>query len=208
MAGSWEAGFDIAAREREVIGDPPRIGPAEPEELDDEAMEIIMRLRASSGAGALQEVPAFMRTMIKHKEIFRAQMEMGTMLFNGRLPPRERELAILRIGWLCGAPYEWGQHVVIAKRHGITTEQIDRVREEGSAAPGWSDHERAILSGVEELLANKAISDATWDTLARSWNEEQMIEFPMMVGQYVSTAFVQNSLKVRMEGGIPGLTNR
>lgn len=207
MAGRWNEDFDIAAREREVIGDPPRVGPAEPEELDDEAMAIITRLRASSGAGPLEEVPAFMRTMIKHKDIFRMQMQMGTVLFNGSIPPRERELAILRIGWLCGAPYEYGQHVVIAKRHGITSDEIARVRE-GSSAEGWSDHERAILSGVEELLDNKAISDATWNTLARSWDERQMIEFPMMVGQYVSTALVQNALKVRMEGGIPGLTNR
>lgn len=207
MPDTGEAEFDIAAREREVIGDPPRIGPAEPEELDDEAMEIVMRLRASSGAGEMSEVPSFMRTMIKHKEIFRSQMTMGTVMFNGRIPARERELAILRIGWLCRAPYEYGQHVEIAKRIGITSEEIARVRS-GSASGGWSDHERAILSGVEELLENKAISDATWDTLARSWDEEQMIEFPMLVGQYVCTAFVQNALKIRMEGGIAGLTNR
>jgi len=206
MTGKWSADFDIASREREVIGDPPRIGPVQPEELDEEAMALILKVRDSSGAGALEEVPSFMRTVIRHPGVFRCQMEAGVMLFNGRIPPRERELAILRIGWLCGAPYEYGQHVIIAKRHGITSEQIACVRQ-GSSSPGWSDHERAILAGVEELLDNKAISDATWNTLARSWDEAQMIEFPMMVGQYVSTAFVQNALKVRMEGGIPGLSN-
>jgi len=206
MAGRWDKDYDIAAREREVIGDPPRIGPAGQEDLDEEAMDIVTTLRASSGAGSMDDVPSFMRTMIKHKDVFRCQMQTGTALFNGRIPPRERELAIIRIGWLCGAPYEYGQHVIIAKRHGIASEEIARVRE-GSTAPGWSDHERAILAGVEELLDNKAMSDDTWNTLARTWDEEQMIEFPMVVGQYVSTALVQNALKVRMEEGIPGLTN-
>jgi len=205
MAGKWSEIYDIAAREREVIGDPPRVEAAGAEELDEEAMEIIMKLRASSGAGSMDDVPSFMRTMIKHKDVFRCQMQTGTAMFNGRIPAREREFAIIRIGWLCGAPYEYGQHVVIAKRHGITSEEIARIRE-GSTAAGWSDHERAILSGVEQLLDDKTISDETWNTLAKTWDEEQMIEFPMVVGQYVSTAMVQNALKVRMEGGIPGLT--
>ena len=34
------------------------------------------------------------------------------------LPPRDRELLILRTGWRCRAPYEWGQHVVIARAVG------------------------------------------------------------------------------------------
>lgn len=207
MTARWSENFDVEAREREVIGEPPRIEPAEAGELDEEAMAIITTLRASSGAGEMSEVPAFMRTMIKHKEVFRCQMLTGNALFNGRIPARERELAILRIGWLCGAPYEYGQHVVIAKRRGITSEEIAMVRE-GSGAPGWSDHERAILAGVEELLDNKAMTDATWNRLAATWDEARMIEFAMVVGQYVSTALVQNALRVRMENGIPGLTNR
>lgn len=207
MTARWSENFDVEAREREVIGEPPRIEPAEAGELDEEAMAIITTLRASSGAGEMSEVPAFMRTMIKHKEVFRCQMLTGNALFNGRIPARERELAILRIGWLCGAPYEYGQHVVIAKRRGITSEEIAMVRE-GSGAPGWSDHERAILAGVEDLLDNKAMTDATWNRLAATWDEARMIEFAMVVGQYVSTALVQNALRVRMENGIPGLTNR
>lgn len=206
MTARWSESFDIAARERQVIGDPPRIEPAEADELDEEAMEIVMNLRASSGAGEMSDVPAFMRTMIKHKDVFRCQMQTGTAMFNGRIAPRQRELAILRIGWLCGAPYEYGQHVVIAKRHGITSEEIAMVRE-GSGAAGWNDHERAILAGVEELLDDKTMSDATWNTLAKTWDEALMIEYTMVVGQYVSTALVQNAIRVRMENGIPGLTN-
>jgi 4-carboxymuconolactone decarboxylase len=206
MTAKWSETYDIAAREREVIGEPPRIEPAEASDLDEEAMDIILKLRASSGAGDMKDVPDFMRTMIKHKDVFRCQMQTGTAMFNGRIPPRERELTILRIGWLCGAPYEYGQHVVIAKRHGITSEEIAMVRE-GSGAAGWSDHERAILKGVEELLDNKAMSDATWNTLAETWNEALMIEYTMVVGQYVSTALVQNAIRVRMENDIPGLTN-
>jgi alkylhydroperoxidase family enzyme len=147
-----------------------------------------------------------MRTMVKHPDLFRAQMEIGTVLFKGLMAPRERELAVLRIGWLAGAPYEWGEHVKISQRYGVTREEIARVQQ-GSSAPGWSEHEAAILRGVEELLTDFAVSDATWDILARTWDEAQMLEYPSMVGQYVVIAYIQNSVRTQLGPENPGLTH-
>jgi alkylhydroperoxidase family enzyme len=210
---SWieqRSGYDaaaIAAREAEVTGKPQRIEPLQPEEVSGAARELIDRVRASAGAAAATEIPEYFRTMVKHPEIFRCQLELGTVIFKGRLSPRERELAVLRVGWLLRAPYEWGEHVDIAKRYGVSAEEVARVTQ-GSSAPGWSEHDAAILKGVEELLSEQMISDATWATLARSWDEAQLIEFPMMVGQYVATAYVQNSLRMRLAPDNPGLTYR
>ena len=87
----------------------------------------------------------------------------------------------------------------------MTLEEIDRVQQ-GSSAPGWSEHEAAILRGVEELLSDFAVSDATWQILARTWDEAQMLEYPSMVGQYVVTAFIQNSVRSRLAPENPGLS--
>jgi 4-carboxymuconolactone decarboxylase len=143
--------------------------------------------------------------MVKHPDLFKAQMEIGTVLFKGLIPPRERELAVLRIGWLAGAPYEWGEHVKISQRYGVSRDEIARTQQ-GSSAPGWNEHEAAILRGVEELLSDFAMSDATWETLSRTWDEAQMAEFPSMVGQYVVTAYIQNSLRIRLAPDNPGLS--
>jgi alkylhydroperoxidase family enzyme len=199
--------FDIAARQAHVVGDGPRILAIDNDDVDDESHAVVTRVRASAGAGPAAIMPDYMRTMIKHPEIFRCQMEMGAAIFQGRIPPRERELAVLRCGWLCRAPYEWGEHVDIGKRYGLSDEEVARVQQ-GSAAPGWSEHDAAILRGVEELIGDQALSDATWNTLAKSWDEAQLIEFPMMVGQYVATAFVQNSLRIRLAPDNPGLSYR
>lgn len=202
-----EAEFDIAERHARVVGDAPRVPPLGQEDLDAEARALVDAVRAAAGAPQTDLVPEYMRTVIRHPEIFKCQMEMGTALFKGRIPARERELAVLRIGWLCRAPYEWGQHVNIAKRIGLSDAEIERARQ-GSQAPGWTAHEAAILTGVEELLEDKTLSDETWSTLSQSWDEAQLIEFPMMVGQYVATAYLQNSLRIRLEAGNPGLTHR
>lgn len=210
MVGRVERGgidVAIAAREAQVIGSAPRIEPLQPEDMDEEAMGFIHRLLGSIGATHRDFIPEYFRTMIKHPALFQAALDMGTTLFKGKIPPRERELAVLRIGWLCAAPYEWGEHVDIAQRFGVTKEQVERVTQ-GSAAEGWSELDRAILRGVEELIGDKAIADDTWQILARYWDEPQLLEFPMLVGQYVSTAFLQNSLRMRLAHDNPGLCYR
>lgn len=201
--------FDLPERQGQVVGDGPRIAALTGDAVDRGALGLVNAVRAGAGAQPVtpDKIPDYMRTMMKHPEVFARQMEMGTTIFTGRIPPRERELAILRIGWLCRAPYEWGQHVDIAKRMGVTAEEVERVTR-GSADPAWAAHDKAILRGVEELIGDHAIADDTWDLLARTWDEAQLIEFPMMVGQYVATAYVQNSLRIMLAEENPGLSHR
>lgn len=205
-----QSGFDpegIAAREAEILGQPQRVAPLPVEEVSQDAWDTVNVIRKAIGQGPATDLPGYSLTMVKHPELFRLQLEMGTAIFTGRLSARERELCVLRIGWLLRAPYEWGEHVKIGQRYGVTKEEIERLTV-GSSAPGWSEHEAAILSAVEQMLANLTVSDATWAVLAKNWDEQQLLEFPMMVGQYVCTAIVQNTLRIRLEEGNIGLTQR
>lgn len=198
---------DIAARQAHVIGERPRIAPLANEEVDPESRALVNAVRAGAGVGPAAIIPEYMRVVIKHPELFRCHMDLGSAIFNGRLPPRERELAVLRIAWLSQSPYEWGEHVGISQRFGVTPEEVGRIQQ-GSSTPGWSEHDAAILRGVEDLLADYGLADATWTVLARTWDEPQLIEFLMIVGHYVATAFVQNTLRIRLTGDNTGLDRR
>ena len=200
------ATFDIDAREADITGKPQRIRSLTPDEFDDQAKVLVTNLRASLGLST-EQMPAVFGLMLRHPGLFKVQMDMGLQLFKGEISPRERELAVLRVGWLCRAPFEWGEHVDIAKSYGITSEEIERVTH-GSAATGWTEHEQAILKGVEELLGNQMLSDQTWNVLASSWSEAQLVEFPMLVGQYYATALQQNTLRVTLAKVNPGLRHR
>ncbi|MEZ5742236.1 MAG: carboxymuconolactone decarboxylase family protein [Sphingomonadaceae bacterium] len=204
MTASGSEDFDIDARMAEVVGDAPRIEPLEPEAMDEDARQLVRDIRRSAGAPDVEQLPEYMRTVIRNPELFKHHMELGNYIYNGKLPPAERELAILRTGWLLRAPFEWGQHVNITRRMGFSDDKIERARQ-GSAAGGWTAHEEAILKAVEELLSNQMIADPTWAVLAESWDEAQLIEFPQMVGHYVAVAYVQNSIRARLEGAEEGL---
>ena len=123
------------------------------------------------------------------------------------LDPRARELAILRTGWLCGAPYQFGEHLRIARNAGIDEEALERVRE-GSADPGWSPRDRVVIVAAEELHGNSMISDETWAALSAHFDPRQLIELLVLIGHYHLTAFIQNSLRVELNPSNPGLVAR
>lgn len=225
---------DAEKHEAIVLGDGPRIQPLQVDELTDDLLKIIDRMiQVNSALGSrdqemltdlmdtrtigtssdddwtkLANLPEIVRTMLRHPDLFVRQTDIGIQLLGeGTLPARDRELAILRIGWLCKAPYEWGEHVHIAKKAGITSEEIERITH-GSAAAGWDEHERAILQATEELYENSIISDVTWNILAKRFDDKQLIELPILIGQYQTVAYYQNSLRLRLHEGNFGLKSR
>jgi alkylhydroperoxidase family enzyme len=199
--------FNVAEREVQVIGTRPRIDAVPDEEIAEQIRATVNEMRASIGLGPAKPLPEYTRLMAKNAPLLKAHTAMGTAIFSGQIPPRERELTVLRIAWISGAPFEWGEHVKIAKRVGVTREEIERITE-GSSATGWTEHESAFIRGVDELMLDQRLSDHTYETLALRWPEAQMIEYLIVVGHYVATAFVQNTLRVRLAPPNSGLQDR
>lgn len=199
---------DPVQRQQDILGRPPRIAPLEPERMGEEARAIAARLRAAAGAPATGEVPEYVATFLKHPGLYERHVALGTeLLGNAALGIRVRELAVLRTGWLLGAPYEWGEHVAIGKRAGLTDAEIVRIVE-GSQARGWNVQDRAVLRATEELRDGAMISDETWADLADFLDEKQLIELVYVIGNYTKVAYFQNALRLRLQKGNPGLPAR
>ncbi len=119
------------------------------------------------------------------------------------LPDREREILILRIGWLCQAEYEFGQHTITGKRAGLTEEEILRITK-GPDDPGWSEIEAALIHAADELYQDAIISDATWKILSEHYDEKQLMDVVFTVGQYNMVSWMLNSFGVQLDEGVPG----
>lgn len=199
--------FDIDARHAQVAKD-PRIVPMKPGEFSDEAKLLVEQTFAHVDAIDKADIPEYFAIAFKHPGIARSQMQFSLELAQkGALSVREREIAILRVAWLSRAPFEWGEHVAAAHKCGLTEEDIERVTQ-GSTAEGWSDHEMAIVRAVEELLSDYAIATGTWEILAASWSDQQLMELPGLVGHYPATALFQNSIRFKLLEGNTGLRRR
>jgi alkylhydroperoxidase family enzyme len=115
---------------------------------------------------------------------------------------RDRELAILRVGVRCQAPYEFGQHHMIAQRSDISLAEIEQVKD-GPSHPEWSAFDAALLRAVDELHDDSMISDATWGVLAERYSVEQLLDLMFAIGNYHLVSFVLNSCGVVLDDGVP-----
>jgi 4-carboxymuconolactone decarboxylase len=172
----------------------PRLTPLTEDEIDP---ELLPRL----GLGRTKNV---FKTLARHPALTRRSLPYGNhILYKNSMSGRERELAILRVGWLCRAEYEWGQHAEIGRDEGLTDEEILRITQ-GSDAPGWSDLERAILSATDELHHDAFVSDETWATLEAHYSTEQVMDLVFTVGHYHTISMALNSFGVQLEPGVEG----
>jgi 4-carboxymuconolactone decarboxylase len=176
----------------------PRIEPVKKETWTAEQLKL---LEPMEKAGRLYNV---FSTMGNHVALATAWMTFAThVLRRNSLPPRDREILILRIGWLCQSEYEWAQHVRIGKTEGLSDDDIRRISA-GPDGPGLGDHDRLLLKAVDELHADAFISDATWNTLAKSYDTRQMMDLVFTVGQYNLVSMALNSFGVQLDEGLEG----
>ncbi len=144
------------------------------------------------------------RVMMNHPKLARRwTVFAGHVLQKQTLPLRERELLILRIGWLNQCEYEWAQHVELAKRSGISEAEIERITQGPGA--GWNAHEAALLQAVDDLFENSVVSDQTWATLSAKLSTEQMMDVVFTIGQYNLVSWALNSFGVPLDDFLPGV---
>lgn len=180
----------------------PRISPLPKSQWTEEQHEA---LSGSLGIGTTDgEVVNVLATLARYPKLLRAWGPFGGhILGDSSLPPREREILILRIGWLCRSAYEFGQHTLIGKAAGLEDAEIRRITE-GPDAPGWSDADALLLRAVDELHGDAFISDATWNALVERYDESQLMDIVFTVGQYNLVSMALNSFGVQLDGGVPG----
>jgi 4-carboxymuconolactone decarboxylase len=213
---SWRSGAGdieskIVAREADVVGKPQRFESLTMETMSDDAKAFLNEMMSRYPApadGKPRPIPTTFAVMLRHPELCRQQTNI-TGFYNARseLSLREREIAILSVAWHCGSPFVFGEHVGLAKQGGLTPEEIERLTQ-GSAASGWSAHERAIIKGVEEMMSNHLVSDETWGELSKTWSDKQLLEFPGVVGQFFCSCLQQNSVRTRLSSHNVGLRQR
>lgn len=115
------------------------------------------------------------------------------------LPAREREIVILRVGYLCRSGYEFTQHTRIGLDSGLTADEVERIKR--GAGVGWTAADAALIRAADELVADHFVSEATWTELGRHFTDKQRMDVVFTVGQYTQVSMILNTFGVQLDEG-------
>ena len=125
----------------------------------------------------------------------------GYFVRRGLLDFRTRELVILRTAGTSRSPYELYHHRAAGERSGLSAQEITAA-EDPAVAHEWSAADRALLDVVDELLADRNVSDARWEALTASFDRDRCLEILILCGFYAMLAGMLNTLQVQPDPNV------
>jgi len=109
---------------------------------------------------------------------------LGNSILTGEeLPPKLREIAILRVGSLTKSDYEFTQHTRVGLSADLTREQIEAIHD-WQSSPLFNEQERAVLAYADEIDRDIKVSDDIFTTLKGFLSEHAIVELTVVIGYY------------------------
>ena len=115
------------------------------------------------------------------------------------LPGALRELAIIRIALINGAPYEAEQHRPIALGLGCTPSQIDALGRWDQEKGLFDDAERTVLALTDSMTLNSAPDPLLWRALQDRWSAREIVELVVVIASYNMVSRVLSALNIESQ---------
>ena len=166
----------------------------ERDELPEDYRYLFDNLSRDSG-----RVGNLFKVMAHSPRLLHQFMRLGSDLRSKtRIDPRLRELAILTVGRLTDTPYEYVHHIAIARRAGVTEEQIDGLPV-WERHPAFSEQERAVIRYAETVTRHVRVSDEVFNAVRAFLDDEQMVELALNVAYYNLVVRFLEPMQVELE---------
>ena len=120
--------------------------------------------------------------------------------YGSKLDPRLRELAILQVGWLARAPYEWSHHVKLGLDFGVTAADIQALIDDTDGKPTTLDAlTRQVLRAAREMTTDGTMCDASFAALRQALGNEQVVDLTITIAFYNAVVRVLATLQIDVE---------
>lgn len=170
--------------------------PPLPADRWDDAVDGALAVMLPAERRTPEKASNILSTFVNHPDLTKAFLRFNVhLLFTSTVPPRLRELAILRVAHRTESAYEWVQHVKLGRREGLTDEDIAAVQRAEAA----DEFDRTVLSAVDELMDRYELSDEAWAALGERFDTHQLMDFVFTVGCYVTVAMAMKTFGVELE---------
>ncbi len=141
------------------------------------------------------------KAMGNSPKVGRNFVRLGNAILNPEfIDPKLRELAILRVGNLLRAEYEFTKHVTIGVEAGVAKDQIDELSNWASSKK-FTDIERAVLQYTDEVTLNVKVSDGTFANLKRFFDDPAIVKLTATIGYYGMVSRILVALQIELEPG-------
>jgi len=171
------------------------------EDLPEADRDIFDNLIAERG----QPVGNIFRTLAHTPGLLRRFLALGGELRNKTaLDPKLRELALLTVGRIAHAEYEFVHHWNLALRVGVSHDKLEALAD-WEKSPVYTDEERAVIRYASEATTNVKIADATWNVLKAFMDTRRMMELVQNVAFYNMVVRILVPMGVELEPGVKKL---
>lgn len=174
-----------------------RLTPLPPDEWNDDVVRALSVMMPAERAQP-QLVGNMLATFARHPRLTKAYLAFNMhLLMTTTLPKRITEMIILRTAVVRGSDYLWDHHLPLARRAGLTDEDLAAVKS-GRAA---DQLDAAIIAAVDELHQHSVISDVTWDALRADLGEQQLMDLVFTAGGYGTLVMAIETFGIEDEDG-------
>ena len=139
------------------------------------------------------------KLMANHPQLLKAWWNFRNYsITGGELGSRKGELVILRVAVHMKTWYEWAAHVTRGMASGLSLEEIQRVKQ-GGTAKGWDEDEALLLNAVDELLEDHRLSESTRKKLSGFFSDRQIMDLITLHGMYIIIACMINTWELELD---------
>ena len=171
--------------------------PGLPQPLDQVTAELFSETKARGGSTLnLHRVSCHAPLLQKAKRqmtmVLRNECESSRLI---------REMVIMRTANIIGCEYELNQHEFMAKRAGMSDEQITALAGDWRPkAELFDDAQQAMLSYIDQLIQNKGeVDDATFDVMLKHYSPREIVEITQMSTAYLGTGLFIKAMRIEID---------
>ena len=138
---------------------------------------------------ALANIPNLLDPLLT----FTSEMRKGAVI-----EARLRELAIMAVGFVTGASYEFNHHWNSALKAGVRREQLEQLAD-AETSDAFDERERTIVRYAREVTLSLTVSNETWSALHRHLSVRETMDIVMAVAWYNAVARMLLPMEIEME---------
>jgi 4-carboxymuconolactone decarboxylase len=167
----------------------PRIPYAEPDSLPDDDRAFLEDLPKLNIHRLLAGCPSMFQPLVRLFDSY---------LNHGLLPPRMREMVILRTAHLRNSEYELVSHLRVARLIEMDDADIEALAP-GADAQRLTHEERTVLQFVDEVVQDGGAAKDTFDAVAKFFTTAELIELTAVIGVYTMVSQICATFEIKPE---------